>query len=459
MRPLSLATILGIFQALNVAYLLAATEVLRRWSRGAWTMVLVALLPVVPWYLYDHECLLFPNQSGWRTLAYPLTFLALGAVRRRPAPAAALRLGLAGGVFLLINPQSGVVAAAGSWAYLALRYRPRDGLGAARLLGLGGAWYACGVAASFAAFATACRALLGTWPDPAGLRSLLENSAFISSTGFSGTPYGGDPMAMLLFWHAAVVLILCALPGPHAGGFARGVRACAATIILVWLAYYANRAACWNLSSFYFVYGLLLIDALRLMLAKVGRRGAIDGSVVAASMALALVFLPNVWRVHGYNARHHKRLIGEPDAPPRAGARRLSGLLFPEPFARAIEERAAHVRGLGLGRRVVYLSPDAYLIAKVSGTPPAIPANDLLLDSYNEPRYRRIVAHLLNCGAPSILVDSAAAPHPGLPPYLEFYNRLRESIAPAYRRAGLVGGWEVWEARPSVGPGDSRPPP
>jgi hypothetical protein len=432
-------------QALQLVYLGLATLLYRRHTRGRWLLVALALLAVVPWYHFAHRSLLFPNQSPWRTIGVPLSLAALLFFRRDDARADALRLGAVAGAALLLNLESGTAMAVAIATFLYFRHglaagerRLQRALGL--LLPLVG-----GLLSAVLAVLVLGRVVTGDWIPLGRLPSLFLNAVFLSSGGFSGFPFVADPWPVLVFGHAVFVLARAALDPVPAASLRTSFRAAVAAALVVWFAYYANRPHPWNLSSYYLLYGFLLVDLLRAAGAGLARRRA-SVPVVLALALLGGVALPNVLAI----ARKGVEQVGVALTPalrrePPAGAREVSGVWVEPSGGAAVLAKAATIAGRR-GEAPVYFTSDSWLVPKVAGVFSAVPAVDACWESMTRTAYRRIVDAVLASPASRVYFDP-----PGTPSYYTdcapFYERLRADLSGRFVKGGDEGGWEVWVRR------------
>jgi hypothetical protein len=443
--PFSFGEEVHVLQLLQLLYVGLATVLLWRYSRRQWPLVAVALLTILPWHHFAHRSLLFPNQSPWRSIGVPLSLAALLLFPARSPRADALRLGAVAGLALLLNLESGTAMAVAMAAFLYFRHRVATRPGRlARAAALAGG-FLLGLLASTTAVLVLGRLVTGEWIPLERMPSLFVNAVFLSSGGFSGFPFVADPWPLLIFGHAVYALARAALDPASAASAPGSFRAAVAAALVVWFAYYANRPHPWNLSSYYVLYGFLLVDLARSAIAGLRRRRA-SAFVALSVAALAGITLPNVVAMAGKGAEQVGSALGPAlrrEVPP--GARVLSGVFLPPDGAAAVAAKAATIAS----RRAegsVYFTSDSWLVPKVAGVFPAVPAVDACWESMTRPAYLRILEAVRTSPASRVYFDP-----PGTPAYYSdcrlFYERLRADLADRFVRGSDEGGWEVWERR------------
>jgi hypothetical protein len=443
--PFSFGGEVHLLQALQLLYLGLATLLYWRHARGRWLLVAVALLAVVPWHHFAHRSLLFPNQSPWRSIGVPLSLAALLFLRKDEPRADALRLGVAAGTALLLNLESGTAMSVAIATFLYFRHGVAAGPSRGRRATALVPPFLAGVLAAVAGALVLGRVVTGEWVPLDRLPSLFLNAVFLSSGGFSGFPLVIDPWPLLIFGHAVYVLARAALDPVSAAGATASFRAAVAAALVVWFAYYANRPHPWNLSSYYVLYGFLLIDLVRDTASGFARRRA-SVRLGLAFAVLGGVVLPNVLAIAKKGGDQVQAALGpvlRREAPP--GARLVSGV-FVEPLGGgAVLQKAATIAA----RRAeapVYFTSDSWLVPKVAGVFPALPVVDACWESTTRTAYRRIVDTVHASPASRVFFDP-----PGTPAYYSdcalFYERLRVDLSDRFTRGPDAGGWEVWIPR------------
>jgi hypothetical protein len=444
--PLSLGGYVHLLQGLQAIYLFLATFLFWRHARGRWLLVLLALAMVFPWYHFNHRALFFPNQTPWRTIAVPLAAVAVGLMRHRTRGAAALVLGGVSGGALLLNHESGLAVTAGSLAYLGFRYRlatgslPRADL--IRVIAL----FSAGLVGSWALFAIATRIALGYWLGVSALPELWQTIVLTSAGGFDGRPLTNDPWPVLMFAHAAFVLVNAALK--RESGFASSFRTFVAATLVVWFAYYANRPHPWNLSSFYLLYGFLFIDSLRFVISNLRGRRRADDLVVATLGALVLIVLPNLSHMAAKGAgqvAEGLRTVWGKDRP--SGGRLVSGVYLPETGASELLQKADFIRSRLPWGPPVFLTSDSYLVPKLAGAFSSLPVVDACWETTNRKDYDRLLGALTGSGHEFIYLDAPGTLAHDNTTCWEFYARVRLDLEPRFEKSGVEQGWEVWRRR------------
>ncbi len=234
----------------------------------------------------------------------------------------------------------------------------------------------------------------------------------------------------------------------RASGFAPSFRTFVAATLVVWFAYYANRPHSWNLSSFYLLYGFLLIDSLRYVRLNLRGRRRVDDFVVATVALLLLIVLPNVCQMAAKGAGQVAAGIGAVWQKGRGEEGLLvSGVYLPERGATELLQKAAFIRSRVPVGPPVYLTSDSYLVPKVAGAFPSLPAVDACWETITRLDYDQLLAALTHPGHEFIYFDAPGTLAHDNTTCREFYARVRLDLEPQFEKSGIEQGWEVWRRR------------
>ena len=256
-------------QALFCLCAVSAYLVYRPRSYGS---VLVALLFAAPFWTTGGLGIWHPNQTGYRSLGLPLSFLTLALMEYVEPRAAAWWLGTIAAVATLVNFETAVAVSIGYLIYLGLRTRSFP-------IGLALRMTAAG-ATVFLIFLVVWRLALGRLPisfaqfDPFFLLGRFTTGGFglrLFEAGSWGENYFLVPIALLIVFHSTLVLLRAFFrSGIEYVGHREAFRAAVAATLLVWLSYYFNAPNWWQIWTHLFLYGFLLLDFVDLRLLGIG---------------------------------------------------------------------------------------------------------------------------------------------------------------------------------------------
>ncbi len=434
---------------LALAFLVAALYAYRRHSGPRYALVAIGILLAIPWLHFaaalgaSYPSLLYPNQSAWRSMGFVLGPLGLQLVRHRRLEVQMAVLGALGATLVLLNTESGIALAAGLAVFLMTRLRPTTREWVAKVVpALAIAMFsALGV---MVAWLAAHRALLGSWPNLSAQDMAATISIF--SRGYGGFEMTWDPVAVAMAFHATYVLVWSALARRRLA-FRAGFRAAIATSILVWFAYYANRAAAWNLWTLIVLYSFLVVDLLAFSLRRTPgalRRplprafaGVVLGCVVFPHLALTnSVAADDMW-----SALRHTRPAAT-DA-----ALRISGMDLPVAIAQEIDRRAALVKVRSAQGAPAILSACSYVVSTVTGVYSPLPFGDAFNEVFTPELYGKLLRSIQEARPPALYFDAPGSLLAGSEAERAYFAKLRRDVIWEYEPVEIADGWEIWERR------------
>jgi hypothetical protein len=419
-------------QVVQVLFCLAAFGGYWIWSGRSWLTTALVLIPILAFAHTRHRAVFLPNQAGWRLLGLPLGMLILVLVRKKGVSAAPA-LGLALGGLLFLNPETGIVDGAAYFTFITTA-QLRVG-GGVRRLASPLLRFAASAVVLPVIFGVVFRSAFGYLPlPPRGQDLALARFA----AGYGGLRLFFDISWVVILVHSVFELIRGALSLESLDS-RRQVRMSVAAAILIWFAYFANRAHVWNLWTFYFLYGFLLVDLLRpARLARdlrALRRWRLPLSLAVLGMYVS-INMPNVALAARENLYDLKHGPSEPVAL-------LSGAQLPAWYANLARDRADLVRQKSKLGPVSYVTANAYLVPILSGTFSRLPVGDAY-EGYVASDFDRLVAWFEKTRPPEILFDDVNTPLVGSPERRHYFERLKQALTSTYAVASRQAGWEVW---------------
>jgi hypothetical protein len=454
-RPLTMGETIWVLQGLQLLYLSVAGIVLARHSRRNYLLCLFASLLIIPWYYFANNAVLYPNESAWRTLSMPLALLAISLTWRVRLFRSSLVLGLLSGCFLLLNVESGLAASGGLLAALAYRTRPLESGRQLKQLIRACLLFALGIAAAIQCFVLGWRLVFGYWLSAAVPRDIFQRMLFWSSSGFAGLYYPGDVMPLaLLAWSIFTVVKWAVAPNARACR-SQAVRLTASVICMLWLPYYANRPAFWNLSGFAILYAIPAIDAARICLVALRRNRLLTPAALAAFAVTAVITVPTVIDTVRFNAQNSsefqvaKSVAGLLSGTDRTDTNKmeLSGVVLSKALA---EHLKAQTTILVASKSPVFLTLHSYLIPKVAGMSSRVPVGDLVAETLYRKDYDLLINYMRTSETQEIYVDPATNHDESYAtPYFDFYRMVLRDLETDFHRDHLSQLWEVWTRTPA----------
>jgi hypothetical protein len=420
----------------QAVYLVLTLSCLYKYARGRWVDCILPFALIFPWYHFDHESIFYPNQSGLRLIGVAVaTLLATlsSTFKRRWQRPLCLAIGCS--FACLANIETGLPTLIGALVYLWVAIcgdmptgRVRRWLEDVTFLSI------CGVA-TVALWLMFSRLTLGYWLKNVveAARSYFEIIRLFGQLNLGGMPLSRDLWPLLMLAHAIFTLVFMALRGPD-GYRSRlaPVRAYAASSLIAWFSYYANRPHEWNTSGFYLIYGLLVVDLSRLFrVAVLKRSNTLTTSLVMVFVALGLV--PRAIRTGQASKLWHAL-----KANPPTGVM-VDGIYLPPDVAADLTERAQFIGSKGPA--TTYLTSDSFFVPILSKSISAGPYMDSGNEVYVESDYQRLVAALRHNGGALIYIDSPGSLPREQGVFRRFYDYVEQSLSLSYSPARATRGW------------------
>jgi hypothetical protein len=227
-------------------------------------------------------------------------------------------------------------------------------------------------------------------------------------------------------------------------------------MLLVWFAYFANRPEPGYLGSYLLIYGLFLIDLGRYIGLAPKRPRSFFGiqAILAvlvlchagfmASRVIEWSWNPSQWAVKC--GRWGVPLVRRGEIRP-PNQLRISKAYLSKSYADSLQDRAAYLRKVARGRRLVYFTVDSYLMPRLSSVLPLQQYPDPI-EAHTKPSYDRLLSFVLKAPVNEVYVDSRNAAD--LIWYGRIFDLLRRDLSRRFQCEGIEHGWEIWRRRPEI---------
>lgn len=442
-----LGTYVAQIRFLQVVYLLLAWFLYSRYSFGLKLGSCLATAFLIPWYHFNQLGLYYPNNSPWRTICLPVGLLVLYQLRGAGLNKAAFSIGATSCFLMLLNFELGLAASLGMFAYLYFRYQ---------LLSLKnfGVFFKAvillclGFLSSLIAFSLLCLVLLGSVPNYALCQTVWQTAMLVASTGYSGIKGSFNPVAGLIFFHAVLVLLATAFSADGPLSFRKSFKAAVSVIIIIWFAYYANRAHPWNLVTFYFLYGFFLIDLVQDFLHKTSKSRPANTFAISGALALGLILLPQIAASYKFMMPYYVNgLVVMLRGPAQKPARKVCGVYMRADVADELEAKANFlVREKETNSTApMFFTDNAFFIPKLANSYSPLPFRDTFAEVLTKKDYARLLDAVIASKAPYIYFDSASSKVSGSKGWKDYYAQLRQDLSSHYTKIGEESGWEIWQ--------------
>jgi hypothetical protein len=423
---------------------------------GIWIILLLA----APYWASAGPAIWHPNQSGFRSLTFPIGILALIIVDRFRPRFVDWWLGAIGGVAMLINAETAIAVGIGYLGYLGLRTGKWPIVSVLRMATAG--------LAVFIVYLILFRLGLGRLPFGTNIFEILDALSRLTSGSFGGRLFAAGPsrenyylvpFALVMFAHAIYVVVdAFGKLGNATLSHRSALRASIAMILLVWLSYYFNFPNWWQIWTLLFLYGFLLLDLLDPRLAGLGvawREGALWMRPMRARVERVIVLLLLALMIshgNGLMMMYMRGFMYPSWVTANHGAAVVSGILMPRDMADELSGKTAKLSELykATGGKVIYLTYNAAFIPTMSRIFEPLPERDLFSSVRGDADLDPVMDKILGKKPEMILIDAPTGSLAVTGTRKEFFDRVRRAVARQYHLAETEAGWQIW--RPGISP-------
>jgi hypothetical protein len=458
--PLTVGDQVRFVQICQVLFTIAAAAAYLCYRPRSYLGVLVALLLAAPYWSSAGLGIWHPNQTGMRSLTFPLGILALTAAGRFRPNDAAWGLGAIGAIALLINFETTVAVAFGFLVYLVLRTRSVPLVAIMRM----------SIAAILVtiSYFILYRLALGRLPFGRDFSHIFQTLSQITTGNiglrlFSAGDYKENyyivPLAFVMFAHAAyVVLAAFWRLGQQPLSHLSALRAAIAIILIVWLSYYFNMPNWWQIWTHLFLYGFLLIELFDLRLFAVGAARRTPAwppfwqrSILSRAGRVVPIFLLAIVIPH---TNQHLLQFTQNFMSPYwmrndHDASVVSDLFLPRAAADAIKEKTAKLLAMNAADpgRVLYLTYNVTFVPMLSRLFEPAPERSLWGSIEGDVAFDPAINKLLAKRPKLILIDAPTGPLAVTGTRKDFQERVRHAVSRDYELAETESGWQIWRPR------------
>jgi len=463
--PLDFGGYIRLVQWSQLAFWLLVFVCFRLWRPNKYFALLACLMLLATYLTPQLSIAGFPNQTGLRSITFPLGVLALIICRQKSLPTASATLGLCWGIMLLINFETSVAVAIGFAVYLSLRawsastasvnsgavfrWFTRTLASALKRLAGAGILFCCCAAFVVALYASLYRISFGLWPRELECYSGILRFA---ASGYIGLPFYLDPWALVIFVCAAWMLVSrgykCVM-----GHFTNsaGIEAALAAMLLVWLQYYVNRPHPWQLWTHLFLFALMMSAYINtryvaLLMSRKHRMHALPSVALMTFIILPCILAKNSL-MHPQEVRRAFSGLAAPAQSKIGDCIEVSGVYMSPEFAKRNLDLIGHLQSLeSSDTQQSYLAVNGFLLAKETG-PSALP-NGIAFSLCSRERLQRLFEGIREKRPRTILIEASRPNGAGQSDPEVFWHllaeRVKDGIKSEYTLTGIQGGWEIW---------------
>lgn len=402
-----------------------------------------AFLLVLPWYHTNQISLIFPNLSPWRSLGFILAFIVLIASSRLSSKLQSMLLGLTAGACLWMNIETGIVISVGLLSFLYFANHQAGNVFPAKFR-RDTIMFLSSIAAFSAVFYLFFSLAFGYTPNLTALVDFLKTRQLKTSLGyFGGFEIVYAPIQILFLCHYAYVLFRTAIQTALLTTRVC-IKATAATMGLVWSAYFFNRPHEWYFQPQFFFYGILLIDTVRIAQSQAWLSRTFERRSISILILLTLI-LPQIL-VSFHSATPSYRQVLEQcfgGKLANSNARKISGIFVDKDFADEIVLKVSVIEKEKDLDKVIYLTGSTLLVSRLSKTFLRADFDSPYVELDMEKDTVAFVDKIKKSSVEKVFIDYPGLRLNGGKYRMACWKNIKELLKPDFVSYGIENGWEV----------------
>lgn len=439
---LSLGDYLQIVRIFDGIYLAIVGVLFYLYSRKRSYLALFSFLLVLPWFHFYTFLLGFPNHTGWRLLSMAMGLSVLYCLRSANLKNSTIVLGITSGLMFMLNPSISISLSVGFLVFLVFRHglftKPEFSECVKLFLRFATAFLAVvtillGIASMLA----------GNIPSIEDINGYFEKSkVYLKIRGRYG-PF--DPMLIFVFLHCTFLLIYTGLKAKGKLSFHASFRVGVSAVIIIWLVYYVSYPSSWNIFSYYFLCGFLVIDLLKTALLgfkKFRKNGLI---AILSTLAISLFVIPQWYFLFHHAWTHYQKGLSVIEHGPKFPGEMVTGVVMKSDCARLLKKKAELIKQVSKDKKIAYVTANVFMLPKLSGVYVDLPGRDIwglhtkhLLNEY---------VKALKTNFSEIYIDSNDSILSGPEPFKKFHQYLEKEIEPEFEFVEEKSDWRIYKKR------------
>lgn len=455
---LSIGDQLRFVQLTQALFCLCAVSAYINYKPRSYMSVLFAMLLAAPYWSTGGLGIWHANQTGFRSLGFPLGFLVLSLISRAQLRTASVWLGVVLAVAFLINIETAVALGIGYLVYLALRTRSIPIIFSLRMALAGLTVIVIFICAYFL--------LLGRMPidfykfNPFYLLGRFTTGSYglhLFAAGYEGENYFIVPLGLLILAHSTFVTLRAFLNvGVSPLGHREAFRAAVSATLLAWLSYYFNAPNWWQIWTHLFLYGFLVLDFFDARLAGVGKTNSSlnlgvrwkTAQIEVGRLSVILLIAIAIPFTNSLLVQQTKDFVRPLWLHSESKTVIVSGILMPENLGDALLRKAEELQTQNDDAKgnLIYLTYNVAFMPAVTGLFEPEPYRNLWTVD-GEMAFQAAMVRVLSRKFVTILIDAPLGPLAISGERAIYQNRWRAIIASDYNKVGTAGGWEIWRLR------------
>ena len=447
-RLLSLGGILKIVQVADILYWAVSLYLFWKWGKQNWVYMVPAVLFMLPWHYSTDGALVPINHSPIRTfgITFSLLFVMIWADRKSvffyPT------LGCVGSFALLLNVESGIASLVGIMAFLFV-YLKKLKLGF-HLVVKNCLLFLLGILGGFVFFNFVFFLVFGYLPSLSGWFNYIMPS-LLGTSGAWTVPYKFDLWPIFIFLHVCYYFIINVISGgcdKHTP-----VRIMISVIFLVWFAYFVSRPDLEYLSSFYFIYGFVIIDLNRSLIISLKRYpiksyvSVLPGLIAAFLLIKSSYGIEWSWNPLEWNVKNDFRWqvpLVKKGRPLVDDSVFYNRVYMPKSYWESLKMRSDFLvkqNERNISDRIVFFTPDSYLLSRFANVYPYQIFSDPVV-ALKKTNYLKMIESVIKSPFDEIYFD--ARDEKNLIWYGWMFQMVRKDLSNDFEKVRVESGWEIW---------------
>ena len=449
-KLIALGSIIRWVQWMDIFYWLLIILCYWKWSKHQIAYMIPAILFLLPWF-YSSEGALVPiNHSPIRTLGIALCVALVVLYSKKQNCWLCWWLGSFGCLSLLINVESGIAANAGIVTFLFFQKVLASGFKEAsvvKMIFTFGVGFAC----TFLMFNIIFMFFLNYLPTWTGWKNYFLPAIF-GASGSWAVEYRFDFWPIFMFLH--VCFYLCMSLFSVKTYLCHSKRAMIGIIFLVWFAYFVSRPDPEYLSSYYFLYGFVLIDLVRMLRSSLLKTNISEYSLIPAILVFLVVFGKSLdvvqwsWNPFKWDVKNQMRW--QVSLSKRKNPEKPNAIYYGRTFLSADYWHDLKLKSDFLISKIdfrkvpklVFFTTDSYLLPRISGILPFQFSSDPIL-ALNKSSYDKMLLRVIQSPFDEIYFD--ARDEKSLVWYGGMFQMVRRDLGEHFQKVGVESGWEIWK--------------
>jgi hypothetical protein len=447
-KLLSLGGILKIVQVADILYWAVSLYLFWKWGKQNWAYMVPAVLFMLPWHYSTDGALVPINHSPIRTfgITFSLLFVMIWADRKSvffyPV------LGCVGSFALLLNVESGIASLVGIMAFLFVHLKNLK-LGF-HLVVKNCLLFLLGILSGFGFFNFVFFLVFGYLPSLSGWFNYIMPS-LLGTSGAWTVPYKFDLWPIFIFLHVCYYFIINVISGgcdKHTP-----VRIMISVIFLVWFAYFVSRPDLEYLSSFYFIYGFVIIDLNRSLIISLKHYpiksyvSLLPGLVVAFLLIKSSYGIEWSWNPLEWNVKNDFRWqvpLVKKGRPLVDDSVFYNRVYMPKSYWESLKMRSDFLvkqNKRNISDRIVFFTPDSYLLSRFANVYPYQIFSDPVV-ALKKTNYLKMIESVIKSPFDEIYFD--ARDEKNLIWYGWMFQMVSKDLSNDFEKVRVESGWEIW---------------